>query len=88
MKEIARNTYTYQVMQWLQSGRSITSKQAIDEFGCTRLAAIISYLRNVHELRIGVQRVDVKNRNGRYVSIAKYFLEEDKSQGCDSGCVK
>ena len=80
MKAIAKNTYTYQVMRWLQSGRSITSKQAIDEFGCTRLAAIISHLRHTHGLAIGVRDVEVRNRNGRYVTVAKYFLEEDKSQ--------
>lgn len=77
MKTLAKNTYTYQVKQWLESGRTITSKQAIDEFGCTRLSAVIFRLRNEYGLPIADELIDVKNRNGRYVKIAKYFLLEE-----------
>lgn len=77
MKTIARNTYTYQVKSWLESGRSITSKEAIDAFGCTRLAAIIAHLKNVHDMPIRSDLMSVKNRNGRWVDIARYSLVEE-----------
>lgn len=76
MKALPKNTYTYQVMQWLKSGRSITSKQAIDEFGCTRLAAIIAHLKSQHNMPIVTDELMVKNRNNRWVKIAKYYLAE------------
>lgn len=74
MKALPKNTYTYQVMQWLKRGLTITSKQAIDEFGCTRLAEVIHRLRNDYGLPIKAEDVKVRNRNGRIVKIAKYKL--------------
>lgn len=76
MRTLEKNTYVYQVMQWLKSGKSITSKQAIDEFGCTRLAAVIATLKYKYELPIVTDEVTVRNRNGRNVIIAKYSLAE------------
>jgi vacuolar-type H+-ATPase subunit I/STV1 len=77
MRTLPKNTYTYQVKQWLESGRSITSKQAIDEFGCTRLAAVISRLKNLHGMNITSTMIPVKNRHNRWVEVAKYMLVED-----------
>jgi hypothetical protein len=74
MKTLPTNTYTYQVMQGLKSGRSITSNQAIDELGCTRLSAVIFRLRNDYDLQITDNLIAVKNRNGRTVKIARYKL--------------
>lgn len=74
MKELARNTHLYHVMKWLESGKSITSKQAIEEFGCTRLAAVIFVLRDKYEMPITKDMIPVKNRNGRWVEVAKYRL--------------
>lgn len=74
----ARNTYNYQVMQWLKSRRSITSKQAIEEFGCTRLSAVIYRLRNEYGMVIEDELMTVKNRNGRVVQIAKYKLSTNE----------
>lgn len=74
MKALQKNTYTYQVMQWLKAGLSITSKQAIDEFGCTRLSAVIFRLRNDYGMPIKESLISVKNRNGRNVKVAKYAL--------------
>lgn len=76
MKELARNTYTYQVKRWLESGKSITSRQAIDEFGCTRLSAVIFRLINEYDMPIVSGRMSVKNRNGRWVEIANYYLPQ------------
>jgi hypothetical protein len=76
MKTLAKNTYTYQVMQYLKSGKGITSKQAIDEFGCTRLSAVIFRLINTYNMPIAKDMVPVKNRNGRWVEVARYYLAE------------
>jgi hypothetical protein len=69
-----RNTHINQVMQWLKAGHSITSKEAIDKFGCTRLSAVIFRLRNDYGLDISDQTIQVKNRNGRNVYVARYEL--------------
>lgn len=74
MKELAKNTYLYQVKKWLESGKTITSKQAIDEFGCTRLSAVIFRLINTYDMPITKDMIQVKNRNGRWVEVAKYHL--------------
>lgn len=74
MKGLKKNTYTYKVLQWLQGGRAITSKQAIEEFGCTRLAHVIYRLRYEFGLNIKATDIPVKNRNGMTVMVAKYEL--------------
>ena len=76
MRTLPKNTYTYQVKQWLESGRSITSKQAIDEFGCTRLAAVISRLKNLHGMIIETTMIQVKNRHNRWVGVAMYHIAD------------
>jgi hypothetical protein len=76
MRTLAKNTYTYQVMQWLKSGRGITSKQAIDELGCTRLSAVIYRLINIYDMPIAKDMIPVKNRNGKVVEVARYYLTE------------
>lgn len=74
MKAMPTNTYTYKVLQWLRSGKPITTWQAFDEFGCTRLADVIYRLRNEHGLPIKDEKIPVINRHGRTVKIAKYEL--------------
>jgi hypothetical protein len=74
MKELPANTYTYQVMHWLKLGMTLTSRQAINEFGCTRLAAIIKHLKTHYGMPIISEDLKVKNRNGRFVKIARYQL--------------
>lgn len=76
MKTLPTNTYTYQVKRWLESGKSITSKQAIDELGCTRLSAVIFRLINEYDMPITKDMIPVQNRNGRWVEVAKYHLSE------------
>lgn len=76
METLAKNTYVYQVMQWLKSGKSITTQQAIDEFGCTRLSAVIFRLVNEYQMPVSKDMVHWTNRNGRGVLIAKYYLSE------------
>ena len=74
MKALKKNTYIYQVKSWLEGGKSITSKQAIDALGCTRLSAVIFRLINEYEMPIIKETIHVKNRNGRWVEIARYHL--------------
>lgn len=74
MKPIPFNTHTFKVAQWLESGKSITSWQAFDLFGCTRLADVIYRLKNIHGFSIKDEMLSVKNRYGRTVKIAKYQL--------------
>ena len=76
MKTLKHNTYIYQIARWLRSGKTITSKQAYDEFGCTRLSAVIFRLINEYGFPITKDMIVVKNRNGRYVEVAKYYLAE------------
>lgn len=77
MKTLKKNTYTYQVKRWLENGSSITSKQAIDQLGCTRLADVIYRLINDYGMVITKDMVPVKNRNGRTVEVARYFIPKE-----------
>ena len=74
MKPIPLNTHTHKVAEWLKTGKSITTWQAIEAFGCTRLADVIYRLRNLHGYAIKDEMIAVQNRNGRTVKIAKYQL--------------
>jgi hypothetical protein len=76
MRTLPKNTYVYQVMQWLNTGRSITSKQANDKLGCSRLAAVISTLRKRYRMPIVTGELVVTNRNKRKVKVANYYLAE------------
>lgn len=61
------------VLQYLKENNSITSLEAIKEFGATRLSAIIYNLRKEHN--ITTQYETSKNRYGDSVSYARYKLE-------------
>lgn len=61
------------VLQYLKENKSITSLEAIKEFGATRLSAIIYNLRKEH--KITTQYETSKNRYGDSVSYARYILE-------------
>ena len=61
------------VLQYLKENKSITSLEAIKEFGATRLSAIIFNLRKEHN--ITTQYETSKNRYGDSVSYARYILE-------------
>jgi hypothetical protein len=61
------------VLQYLKENKSITSLEAIKEFGATRLSAIIYNLRKEH--KITTQYETSKNRYGDSVNYARYILE-------------
>lgn len=73
MKKI---TLQDRVLQYMQENGSITSWEAIREFGATRLSAIIYNLRYKEGLNIISKNVNGKNRYGDPVSYARYYLEE------------
>lgn len=68
---------TMLVLQYLESNRSITSWEAIEKFGATRLSRIIYDLRNRHNKEIISIPYDVIDRFGNKVRIAKYILKGD-----------
>ena len=61
------------VLQYLKENKSITSLEAIKEFGATRLSAIIYNLRKEHNITTKYETS--KNRYGDSVSYARYILE-------------
>jgi hypothetical protein len=64
------------VLNYLKENGSITSWEAIREFGATRLSAIIYNLRYKEGLNIITKNINDKNRYGDPVSYARYYLEE------------
>tara|TARA_R100001015_G_C4620228_1_gene177121 strand:- start:851 stop:1072 length:222 start_codon:yes stop_codon:yes gene_type:complete len=63
------------VLYHLKQFQSITSLEAIKEYGITRLSAIIFNLRK-DNYDIGTLPFVRKNRFGNSVTLAKYYLNE------------
>ena len=70
-----RVTKTSQIHNHLLAKKSITSLQAIEMFGATRLSAIIFNLRN-RGFDISTTDVTTLDRNNNKVTFAKYYLNE------------
>lgn len=60
------------IKSWLLDGKSITALEALNRFGCFRLASRISDLRTREELPICKEMVD--NGEKRF---AKYYLPQE-----------
>lgn len=52
---------TARIAAWLRAGNTITSLEALNMFGCFRLASRISELRLVHGMEIESNRVTTPN---------------------------
>lgn len=63
------------VLRHLENIGSITSKEAIDRYGITRLAGVIWELKNKGH-KISSKMVAVPNRYGEVCYVAEYTLEE------------
>lgn len=63
------------VLRYLQAGNSLTALQALNRFGCARLASRIDELRQAG-LNITTTMIPVKNRAGKLVRIAEYRLAD------------
>lgn len=73
MKEM---TQKKAILQHLKQFGSITSWEAIKEYGATRLSALILILRR-KGYNIETQTMFGKDRFGNYCKFAKYILMED-----------
>jgi ABC-type sugar transport system ATPase subunit len=65
-------TQTKEIKEWLERGKTITSMQAFERFGATRLSAIIYQLRRNYGMNIVAESKEVKTRYGRKVIVAEY----------------
>ena len=69
-------TQTQAVLDRLSSGRGITSMEAFNELGVTRLSAIIFSLRK-KGYRIESETVESTNRYGEVVRFSRYSMVDD-----------
>ena len=67
-------THYDRVLNHLQRYGSITSWEAIKEYGITRLSAVIFELRKEYNITSTFEKS--KNRYGDKISYAKYILEK------------
>lgn len=68
-------TQNEMILKHLQTGRSITPGEALTEYGCMRLASRISDIEKMTGRTIARRKVSRKNRFGKRVSYAEYWLE-------------
>lgn len=73
---------TKAVLQWLQTHASISSMEAIENFGATRLSAIIFNLRHKYGLNIETVWCEGRDRFGNPMRFARYYLRDSPD---DSG---
>lgn len=77
-------TKTKAVLMHLEEKGSITSWEAIKEYGATRLSAIIFQLRHKYGMDIISEMVNFKDRFGNDTQFAKYILKKDDRKDRDS----
>lgn len=70
---MSRVTKTSQVLNHLKRYGSITSLEAIEMYGATRLSAIIFELRK-HGYNIKTMRMEFTDRYGNYSTYGKYVI--------------
>ena len=71
-------THKDRVLKYMQDYGSITSWEAIKEFGNTRLSATIWLLRHEDNIEIDSIFQTSKNRYGEPISYARYYLVGSK----------
>ena len=74
-----KETHYDRILRHLKDYGSITSWEAFEEYGCTRLSAIIFVLRKVGYI-INSEKIGRKNRYGKMVYFAKYTLVEETNE--------
>lgn len=72
-------TQTQAVLEWLQTNASISSMEAIQNFGATRLSAIIFNLRK-KGYNIETVTCEGTDRFGNKMQFARYYLRDSPSQ--------
>lgn len=73
-----KKTQTSEVLKYLKEEGSITSLQAINLFGATRLSDIIFRLRKQHNIE--TKQILTKNRYGNVVKYGKYIYHGEKGE--------
>ena len=71
-------TKTNAVLTHLMEKGSITSWEAIKEYGATRLSAIIYQLRHRYGLNIISEEIEFTDRFGSKAKYAKYILPKEE----------
>jgi hypothetical protein len=74
---MARMSQKQMILEHLKSGDSITPADALREYGCMRLAAVIHLLREDHD--INTHEEHAVNRFGRKISFARYRMALPKN---------
>lgn len=69
-------TQTIKVREWLESGKTLTSMDAWQRWGITRLSGIIYNLRR-QGYTISTSTIDAENRYGEPVRYGSYKLEKE-----------
>jgi hypothetical protein len=73
---MSKDTHQTRLMDYFEKHNSITSLQAIQDLGNTRLAATVCDLRKKgHD--IASTSVEVRNRYGGTTHVAKYILQKE-----------
>lgn len=72
-------TQCQQILEYMWLFGSITQMDALRDIGCMRLASRINDLKR-QGFAIGRRMKTSKNRYGKDVSFAEYYLEEDNNE--------
>ena len=70
---VKEKTQKSEVLRYMQTHKGITSLQAIEKFGATRLSDIIFRLRK-EGYEIGTESITKKNRYGHVTTFSRYYL--------------
>lgn len=86
MTSEAKQKQRAMIVDHLLTKGSITSIDAINEFGCTRLAAQIWYLRHKRHFNINSEWEEGVNRFGQPCRYVRYILCEDGEGDGERAC--
>lgn len=73
-------TQCQMVIEHINKTGSITSLEAIKEYGITRLGSIIHILRRKENYNILSKNETSKNRYGRKVTYSRYYFKENEDE--------
>ena len=65
------------VYNYLMAGHTITSLEAIEKFGITRLSAVIYNIEKMTGRAPSRRMIPVTNRYGKTVRVAEYWIEQE-----------
>ena len=67
------------VLKWMLEGHTITSMQAIEQFGITRLSAVIFDIGKQTGKAPARRFISVPTRYGKNVRVCEYWIEQDNN---------